>query len=300
MPTTQFDGSSAAAVARIDRLADRRTTPCGDGDMVWRRWGAGPPLVLLHGGHGSWLHWIRNIPTLADHFTVIAPDMPGLGDSASPIEPPTPEGLAAIITAGLERILPPATVYDLAGFSFGGLLGGHVAARHGGRVRSFTAVGASGLGPRRRLTQPLARRRAGQTPAEFAETQRDNLALLMFADSANVDDLALHIQIENIRRARVKSRRFARGYSLADVLPEIAARLNGIWGASDVTAPDDLGERAALFRRIQPGADFRVVPGAGHWVAYEAADRFNAILLDMLKPNDEKSGSDRPNRVPVL
>ena len=111
------DGSPAAAIARIERAVTRRTTPCGDGDIVWRQWGAGPPLVLLHGGHGSWLHWIRNIPALADHFTVVAPDMPGLGDSALPIEPPTPEGLAAIIAAGLERILPPSANYDLAGFS---------------------------------------------------------------------------------------------------------------------------------------------------------------------------------------
>ncbi len=288
MPRTGQDDSPAAAIARIDRLAERRTTPCGDGVMVWRQGGAGPPLLLLHGGHGSWLHWIRNIPTLADHCTVIAPDMPGLGDSALPIEPPTPEGLAAIIAAGLEQILPPGAEYDVAGFSFGGLLGGHLAARHGGRVRSFTAVGASGLGPRRRLTQPLARRHAGQTPAERAETQRDNLGLLMFADPANIDDLALHIQLENIRRARVKSRRFARGEALLEVLPDIAARLNGIWGEGDVTAPEDLGERAELFRRIQPGADFRIVPDAGHWVAYEAADRFNAILLDMLKLNIAK------------
>ena len=295
MPTAARDEAPEAAIARIDRLAERRTTRSGDGDMVWRQWGAGPPLVLLHGGHGSWLHWIRNIATLADHCTVIAPDLPGLGQSASPIEPPSPEGLAAIIAAGLERILPPAAVYDLVGFSFGGLLGGHVAACHGDRVRSFTAVGASGLGPRRRLTQPLARRHAGQTPAELAETQRANLALLMFADPANVDDLALHIQLENIRRARVKSRRFARGYSLADVLPEITARVNGIWGAGDVTAPEDLGERAALFRSIQPAADFRIVQGAGHWVAYEAADQFNAILLDMLNPNEvERSVAEFP------
>jgi pimeloyl-ACP methyl ester carboxylesterase len=26
-----------------------------------------------------------------------------------------------------------------------------------------------------------------------------------------------------------------------------------------------------------------VIPGAGHWVAYEAAESFNAMLLDMLR-----------------
>jgi len=52
--------------------------------MVWRVWGGGPPLVLLHGGTGSWMHWIRNIEELARDFTVVAPDIPGSGESASP------------------------------------------------------------------------------------------------------------------------------------------------------------------------------------------------------------------------
>src|SRR3546814_2920540 len=74
----------AELVRRIESLARRRTTPCGSGHMVWRLWGDGPPLVLLHGGHGSWTHWLRNIPVLAEHFTTIVPDLPGYGDSDLP------------------------------------------------------------------------------------------------------------------------------------------------------------------------------------------------------------------------
>src|SRR3546814_6277896 len=48
---------------------------CGDGQMVWRLWGEGPPLVLLHGGSGSWTHWFRNIPALARRYRVIAADL---------------------------------------------------------------------------------------------------------------------------------------------------------------------------------------------------------------------------------
>jgi len=33
---------------------------------------------------------------------------------------------------------------------------------------------------------------------------------------------------------------------------------------------------------VRPGADAREIPGAGHWVAYEAADAFNAMLADMI------------------
>ena len=41
-------------------------------------------LVLLHGWPQSWWEWRRIMPALAEHFTVIAPDMRGLGDSSCP------------------------------------------------------------------------------------------------------------------------------------------------------------------------------------------------------------------------
>jgi pimeloyl-ACP methyl ester carboxylesterase len=43
--------------------------------------GSGPPLVLLHGWPQTWFAWRDVMPTLADHFTVYAVDLPGLGDS---------------------------------------------------------------------------------------------------------------------------------------------------------------------------------------------------------------------------
>ena len=62
MPTT---GDPAATVDALARTARKLETSCGDGAMVWRVWGAGEPLVLFHGGSGSWTHWIRNIPELS-------------------------------------------------------------------------------------------------------------------------------------------------------------------------------------------------------------------------------------------
>ena len=59
----------------VRELADRSellTTPCGSGSLAWRRWGEGVPIVLAHGGSGSWTHWIKTIPELAKRFTVYA------------------------------------------------------------------------------------------------------------------------------------------------------------------------------------------------------------------------------------
>ena len=273
---------SEATVALVEGIAaeaQRVETRCGDGALVWRIWGEGPPLVLLHGGYGSWTHWIRNVLPLARRFTVIAPDLPGLGESATPPEPWTADGLAAIVVEGLERVLPKDAAPHLAGFSFGGVIGGSVAAQLGDRLASFTVVGSNGLGLERSPT-PLQKVPPGaREEAEFA-VHRYNLNQLMIHDAAKIDELALYLQKTNHARARMRSRRFSRSGALIEALPRVKARLDGIWGERDATAYPHLGERARILRGIQPGARFAVVPGAGHWVQYEAADRFNEILTE--------------------
>src|SRR5258708_39349965 len=119
----------AAAASTPDSGARRELTRCGAGSMVWRSWGEGRPLVLLHGASGSWTHWIRNIPTPARHFRVLAPDMPGFGESDVPPEPHTADVLADLITAGLGVVLPSPADLDIARVSLGGIIGGLVPAR---------------------------------------------------------------------------------------------------------------------------------------------------------------------------
>jgi pimeloyl-ACP methyl ester carboxylesterase len=52
--------------------------------------GTGPALVLLHGWPQTWWAWHRVLPALAEHFTVIAVDLPGLGTRADPRRATTP------------------------------------------------------------------------------------------------------------------------------------------------------------------------------------------------------------------
>ena len=51
MPT-RHPHSYIEPVPELAATADVIRTPCGDGNMVWRSWGSGPVLVLLHGGTG--------------------------------------------------------------------------------------------------------------------------------------------------------------------------------------------------------------------------------------------------------
>src|SRR5690349_3530661 len=52
--------------------------------VVYRMMGSGPPVVLIHGMINSSRHWRGVAERLADSYTVIAPDLVGHGDSATP------------------------------------------------------------------------------------------------------------------------------------------------------------------------------------------------------------------------
>lgn len=273
---------SDATIAHVEGIAaeaERMETPCGDGTMVWRRWGRGPALVLLHGGYGSWSHWVRNVIPLSRRFTVYACDLPGLGESATPPEPWTAEGLAAIVVEGITRILPQGERPHMAGFSFGGVIGGVAAAQLGDRLKAFTVVGSNGLGLERSPT-PLERVKADASEEEEFATHRYNLNQLMIHDGGKIDELALYLQKTNHARARMRSRRFSRSGALVEALPKIKARLDGIWGERDATAYPHVDDRRRILREAQPGARFTVIPGAGHWVQFESADRFNEVIAE--------------------
>jgi 2-hydroxy-6-oxonona-2,4-dienedioate hydrolase len=250
--------------------------------MVWRSWGEGEPLVLFHGGFGSWTHWFRNIPVLSRRYRLIVASLPGLGESDDAPLPHTPEGIAAIAAAGVARILAPGERFHLAGFSFGGLIGGHVAALFGERCRSLTLVGAGGLGLKRSAMRKLLSWRHIEDEEGRLAVHRENLAILMLADPAKIDDLAVHLQAENAARGRVNSPTIAMTDTLTRRLPLVRGRLAGIWGERDAAAMEDLPARARLLRGIQPSAPFVVIADAGHWVQYEAAEAFNEILLELL------------------
>lgn len=270
-------------LARLERGATLSETACGEGGMVWRSWGdaAAPPLVLFHGGSGSWRHWVRNIEALAAQRRVICPDLPGLGDSAMPGPAETPAPIAAEVHAGLRQVLGPGARCDLAGFSYGALLAGHVAAAAGEEVRSVTLVGAGALGlPRPRTVLQTVRDKQGE--ARIA-AHRHNLATLMFADARGIDALALLVQDRNTQLSRFRSRGFASGGSLREAIARARVPVALLYGERDAIAWPEMELRFAALRAVQPEAWTGVIPGAGHWVAYEAADAFNAMLTDLLR-----------------
>ncbi len=235
--------------------------------MAWREWhaaGAGT-VVLFHGGFGSWMHWARAIPTLAARHRVLAADLPGLGWSDAAPEPYSAESLAAIVLEGVRRLVPET--FTLAGFSFGGLIGGHVAAALGAQVEKFVFIGPGGLGLPRGQHEPLLKWRKLDDASEVRAIHRENLRRFMVRDASCIDDTAVWIQTENTRRARTKSRPIAGTDTLARQLPRIVAPMVGAWGDRDMTAFPYLDQRQALMRAV--GARYVEIADCGHWAPYE-------------------------------
>ena len=272
----------ASFLERLARDATRVETPCGAGTMAWRIWGAGPVLVLFHGGAGSWRHWAHNIEDLSRDHRLLVPDLPGLGESAMVPDPETAEHVAAVLARGVDIILGPEARYDVAGFSFGGTAASCLAALQGARVRSLTIIGSSGVGPVGSAVELLkVRHLAGE---ERMAAHRVNLGRLMIADPDKIDALALEIQEINTRGSRLKTPMLSRSGALRTALDQVTVPLNGIWGELDAPANPRAREREAALRAIRPDVNFHMVKGAGHWVAYEAPEEFNATLRGMLRP----------------
>lgn len=267
--------ASIAATGRV------RETPCGSGRMTWHDFGAGPPLVLLHGGMGSWMHWIRNIPPLGARHRLLVPDIPGHLDSAVPDGPYAPGNVAAVLSDGLRVLIGTAEPYCLAGFSFGSVIAGHLAQRDGARVARLILVSPSGLGLPRGATGEVRKWRHLADPAERLAAHRNNLQASMISDPAHVDALAVYIHAHSTERAKPVSAPISLGDTMRSCLPQVVAPIAAIWGAQDPAAAPYMSERRDFFHAIQPDAPLVVIAEASHWVQYEAAERFNAVLADL-------------------
>ena len=283
----ETDGQAAAYIATLQAKATRRTTSSADGDMVWHVWGDGRPLVLLHGGSGSWTHWVFTIEHFMNSHQVIVADLPGLGDSPSPREPYDATSLASMVAQGIDQLLSRDVSFDLAGFSFGGIVAGHIGVTHSPRLRTLSIVGspAFGIAPSGPANDIVA-----VSPAlslqQAEPLHRRNLTTLMFADAERIDALALRIHHDNLRRARLKSRKIARSDCLARAIKQTHCRLHGIWGELDITVHPDMKSLEALFLDTRMHNRFDVIANAGHWVMHEAPDAFNHILHDIVNDHD--------------
>ena len=256
-----------------------------------REWGAGPPLVLLHGFTGSGALWSEHAAVLGARFRVIAPDLLGHGGSDAPSDPARyamPRALADL--AALLDALDVARAAVL-GYSFGGRVALAFAVEHPERVVALVLEGASpGIAD---PDERAARRAADEALA--ARLERDGLAAFVDAWMAQPLFATQAALPDEVRAA-------ARAARLRNDPIGLAACLRGLGTGSqpsywhrlhELPMPTLLlaGERDTKFQALAramhesiPDATLRVVPGAGHTTHLENPAAFRRLARGFLGP----------------
>jgi pimeloyl-ACP methyl ester carboxylesterase len=290
-------------ISRVEALSQRIVQTYAWGDAVWHVWRANnvindskqaelkaaadvvntststKPLVLLHGGSGSWTHWLRNVEHFAQTREVWALDIPGFGDSDLPVGVTDADGLVPYIAEIFTHSFKGKTV-DVLGFSFGGMTAGLVAAQYPQIIRQLILIGAPGLGlfgkelPMRGMTPNM--NLAGQR-----HVHKHNLSTMMFAHPESVTEEVIDLQLANVSRDRLRRRRIARTDVLAQAQTRWTCSVHGVWGALDALYQDTLQKVPEALTSM---ATFTVVPDAGHWVMYERPDAFHEAVDPLLRP----------------
>lgn len=283
--------SPAAQAPAMAGLTGLDATMSWHHDLAFRRWGHGPVLVLFHGAHGSWTHWVRNIEALAARFTVLALDLPGFGDS-----PDVPQGLTAdgyldwvadAVTQAVADASPEAALRKagLIGFSYGGVVAAAVAARVGPVAHRLTLIGPGGFGEPVGRSIPLRKRPLDRQDTQLLrEVTAYNLGQMMLSDIPSVDDPVIDLHLANLERTRYDSRIIGWRDTLLQDLKKTNCPAQVIWGDHDRLASPSVHARRALCLGARPDLETAIVTDCGHWAQFACAGPVNELLLAFHAP----------------
>jgi len=269
-------------------------------DVAYRAAGIGPVVVLVHGMAGSSATWEPVIAGLAEHFTVVAPDLPGHGASAKPDDGDYSLGALAssvrdlMVALGHER----ATI---VGQSLGGGVAMQFAYQFPARCERLVLVGSGGLG---REVTPLLRALAFPGidvlfPLMFASVWRNagrsvlaGLRRVGLRPSPYVDEIWRSYESLTDPATRTAFGRTLRSVvdvsgqrvsahdrlPLADSFPTLI-----VWGENDTIIPS---EHANAAHATLPHSRIEVFEGVGHYPHCEAPDRFRRVLIDFIESTE--------------
>jgi pimeloyl-ACP methyl ester carboxylesterase len=240
-------------------------------DLQVVRQGAGPPLLLLHGGDGPQdeLPFFRR---LAEHFEVIAPVHPGFAGSAVPPHFDSMDDLVYLYLDVLDALDLRQVV--LMGFAMGGWAAVEIAVRTTARLAKLILVDAVGVRPGDRETRDIA------DIFGMAEAQ---LARLLYHDPTRSPDFGA---VSDEDMARLAANRIAHAmYTWNPYMhnPKLRYRLHRVdvptllvWGESDGVVSTAYAE---AYRAMLPDARLVIIPEAGHMPQVEQPERFLDAVL---------------------
>jgi pimeloyl-ACP methyl ester carboxylesterase len=268
-------------------------------EVIYRMAGSGPVVVLIHGMINSSRHWREVAERLADSYTVIAPDLIGHGDSA------TPRGDYSLgaHAAAIRDLLAALGVRhaSIVGHSLGGGVAMQFFWQFPERVDRLVLVSSGGLGPR---VSPLLRLAAlpGASPALALAARPGIVAGIgALADALERRKSPKAIYLNAIARAlrplQGSGARRAFLQTLRSVIDARGQRVSAVdrlyllgpvptmvvWGERDRTIPVADGRAA---HEAIPHSRFETLPKAAHFPHLEDPEGLAAVLRDFLETTE--------------
>ncbi len=263
-------------------------------EVGYRQAGSGPVILLIHGIAGSSRTWRDVAPALAEHHTVVAPDLLGHGESAKPMG----DYSLGAYASGLRDFLgvlgiPRATV---VGHSFGGGVAMQLAYQHPECCERLVLVGSGGLGREvswmlRLMSLPGSELLMPIIFPPFLRDRGNDVGRFLHRrglHSARIDEMwrsyASLAESPN-RRAFLRTLR-----AVVDPGGQVVSAMDRlylaawmptliVWGEHDDIIP--VSHARAAHEAI-PGSRLEIFEGAAHFPHAEQPERFVEVLSDFM------------------
>ncbi|MBE2213568.1 MAG: alpha/beta fold hydrolase [Opitutaceae bacterium] len=252
-----------------------------DHEIAYLDGGSGEVVILLHGFGAEKDNWTHFARYLTAHYRVVAPDLPGFGDSSFV------EGASYRIADQARRLAAFADAlgiarFHLAGNSMGGQIAGQFAVLYPERVQSLVLVDCTGVKSPKMGDMETAIRRGESNPLVVASvTEFDHRMEYLFVRQPEIPGF-----IKRVLVAQALDRQARHETILAQTTPEvealepdlgrIRARTLIVWGERDRMR--DVSSVSVLQNGIA-GATAVILPDCGHVPMSERPEETAAHVL---------------------
>ena len=260
-------------------VQEERHTVDGVTLQVWRG-GQGPTLLVLHDCEVM-TEWQPFHAALATRFTVLAPSHPGFGASQGAETIEGVDDVAYLYLDFVDSFQPPGL--DVLGLGMGGWVAAEMAVRCCHRLRCLVLADSVGI------------KVSGRTEVDIVETfilTWEQLLEVGWHDPTLgaermklpgapglADDELLTLIRNREAAARLTWKPFMHNPALRRWLHRITVPTLVLWGESDRVVRPDYGR---AFQQAIPGAQFQLIPAAGHYPYLERPDEFVAAVTAFL------------------
>jgi pimeloyl-ACP methyl ester carboxylesterase len=249
--------------------------------------GAGKPvLVFVHGLSGTWQNWLLNIPAFMDTHRVIAPDLPGFGESPMPREKISIQNYARNLGGLLQELGVESAA--VVGNSMGGFVAAELALSFSTMVEKLVLVSAAGLSIEEYRRAPLlVGARVWAAGATWVGARGDSVVTRPRARRLGLqlivrypEKLSPALTFELTRGAGtagfVPAMEAMVTYSFREHLARIEAPTLIVWGRNDMLVPR--GDAREYVRLIGDNARREMFEDTGHLAMVERPTRFNELV----------------------